>query len=65
MAFTYTNSRGQVYALHRRETTLKTGQVRVLHFFSRTAGHDAIDAIPAGYAIVESQRTGLPLLKRA
>jgi hypothetical protein len=64
MAFTHTNSRGQTYVLHRRTTEQANGQKRVLHYFSRDAGPDAIDAVPAGYTVVEA-KTGLPLLKRA
>ncbi|MBM4408202.1 MAG: hypothetical protein FJ038_06320 [Chloroflexi bacterium] len=63
MSFAYTNSRGQTYVLHRRNAALANGQTRVLHYFSRTAGPSAIDAVPAGYTVVEA-KTGLPLLKR-
>jgi len=63
MAYQHTNSRGQVYTLHRRAVKVQ-GSERTLHYFSLTAGPDAIDALPAGYLVVESPRTGLPLLKR-
>jgi hypothetical protein len=64
MAFVHTNSKGQAYVLHRRTAEQANGQKRVLHYFSREAGPDAIDALPAGYLVVEA-KTGLPLLKRA
>jgi hypothetical protein len=64
MALTYTNSKGDTYTLHRTEAKLKSGQTRVLHFFSRDVRSTAIDAVPAGYKVVEAP-TGLPLLKKA
>lgn len=65
MAYTHTNSRGQTYVLHRRVTRAGSPQERALHFFSRDEREDAIDELPAGYTVVESPRTGLPLLKKA
>jgi hypothetical protein len=62
---TLTPSRGQTYVLHRRVTRAGSPQERTLHFFSRDERPDAIDEIPAGYMVVESPRTGLPLLKKA
>lgn len=64
MFYTYTNSKGDTYTLHRRVAQQSNGQSRTLHYFSKTSGPDAIDALPAGYTVVEA-KTGLPLLKRA
>lgn len=64
MPFTHTNSRGQTYILHRRTTRTSGGQERTLHYFSRSAGPDAIEAVPDGYEVTESSATGLPLLKK-
>ena len=63
MAYQHTNSRGQVYTLHRRAVKVQ-GSERTLHYFALRAGPDAIDAVPEGYVVVESKQTGLPLLKR-
>lgn len=63
MSFTYTNSKGAVYTLHRQEVRLSNGTVRTLHFFSPRQGETALDALPAGYQVVEA-KTGLPLLKK-
>ena len=65
MAFTYKNSRGQTYYLHYKDTTRTT-----LYYFAKTvkpktADGGPLDAVPAGRAVVESQKTGLPLLKKA
>lgn len=65
MAFTHQNSKGQTYYLHQQDVTLKGGRVQRIYFFARaekpTGG---IDAMPAGYKVVENTRTGLPILKK-
>ena len=53
MAFEYKNSRGKTYYLHNKGR---------LFFFSKDQA-GAVD-MPAGYKVVESQKTGLPLLKK-
>jgi hypothetical protein len=63
MAFTFTNSKGATYTLHRTKATLKNGQERVLHYFAREAGPNAIDAVPTGYVVVEAP-SGMPVLKK-
>jgi hypothetical protein len=62
MPYTYTNSKGQIYALHRKDTPLSDGRTRTLHYFSRDL-EGAIDELPAGYVVAEA-RTGMPLLKK-
>ena len=64
MAFAHTNSKGQQYFLHQRDVTLKGGRVQRIFFFGREAKEGAIDAMPAGYIVVENPRTGLPILKK-
>lgn len=64
MAYTYTNTKGDLYTLHRTEAKLKSGQTRILHFFSRDARLNAIDTVPDGYAVAEAP-SGMPILKRA
>lgn len=64
MAYTYTNSKGQTYILHGKTTQTKTGKERTLYYFAKEAKPEALDAVPAGYKVVES-KTGLPVLKKA
>lgn len=64
MAFAHTNSKGQEYFLHQRDVTLKGGRVQRIYFFAREIKDGAIDALPAGYIVVENARTGLPILKK-
>jgi len=63
MAYEYTNSRGKKYYLHFTKTPKTT-----LYYFAgsikpKTANSGPLDEIPAGKKVVESQKTGLPLLK--
>lgn len=61
-----TNSKksGKTYYLHSREVTLKGGRKQTIYYFAGSAGSNAIDSVPSGYKVVESDRTGLPLLKK-
>ena len=65
-AYSYTNKKGQMYYLHSREVTLKNGRKQTIFFFARDVRPDsALMAVPAGYTVVETQRTGMPVLKKA
>ena len=65
-AFEYTNKKGQTYFLHTREVTLKNGRKQTIYYFARDIrDNDALAAVPEGYKVVETEKTGLPLLKRA
>ena len=63
MAYSHTNSKGQTYYLHSKEVTLRGGRKQTIYFFSKEVKDGALDAIPSGKTVVESARTGLPLLK--
>lgn len=66
MAYSHTNSRGQEYFLHSKDVTLKGGRVQRIYFFAREVKPEgALDALPEGYQVVENERTGLPILKKA
>ncbi|MFZ0545538.1 MAG: hypothetical protein WAM60_08870 [Candidatus Promineifilaceae bacterium] len=64
MAYSYTNSKGRTYFLHKRETTLKNGGQQTIYFFGKEAKEGAIDSVPSGYQVSES-KNGLPVLKKA
>ncbi|MFH2118556.1 MAG: hypothetical protein ABII10_02380 [Candidatus Paceibacterota bacterium] len=64
-AYSYTNSKGQMYYLHTREVTLKNGRVQRIYFFARDIRDGALAAVPAGYEVMETKRTGMPVLKKA
>jgi hypothetical protein len=64
MAFSFTNSKGNTYYLHSKDTTLKSGRVQTLYFFAKAVKDEgALDAIPEGYEVSES-KNGLPVLKK-
>lgn len=63
MAYTYTNSKGNKYVLHSRETTLKNGRQQTIYFFAKEEKDGALNDVPAGYEVAES-RNGLPVLKK-
>lgn len=65
MAYAYKNGKGQTYYLHTRKVTLKNGRVQQIYFFAREVRDGAMDAVPSGYQVVETQRTGMPVLKKA
>ncbi len=65
MAFSYTNSKGQKYILHSKDVTLKNGRKQTIYFFARDERSGALDAVPAGYQVMETERTGMPVLKKA
>lgn len=65
MAFHHTNSKGQTYILHSRHVKLRGGRDQVIFFFGREEKEGALDAVPAGYMVIENKKTGLPMLKRS
>lgn len=63
-AFAYTNSKGQTYYLHTRQVTLKNGRVQTIYFFARDIRDGALEQVPDAYQVVETERTGMPVLKK-
>lgn len=63
-AFSYTNKKGQTYYLHTRQVTLKNGRQQTIYFFARDVRPGALDAVPAGYEVIETTRTGMPVLRK-
>lgn len=64
MAYSYTNSKGNSYILHSKETTLKNGKQQRIYYFAKEEKDGALDAVPEGYMVSES-KNGLPVLKKA
>ena len=63
MAYSFTNSKGVTYYLHTRRTPAASGKERVLFFFSKEIKEGVMEAVPAGYSVIE-MKTGLPVLKK-
>jgi hypothetical protein len=64
MAFEFKNSKGTVYYLHGKEVTLRGGRLQKIYYFAREIKAGAMDAVPAGLPVVETTKTGMPILKK-
>jgi hypothetical protein len=64
MAFEFKNSKGVSYFLHSREVTLKGGRTQRIYFFARDIRPDALNAVPEGFMVMETAKTGMPILKK-
>lgn len=56
---------GKMYYLHTKEVKLSGDRKQKIYYFAGEAGKDAINALPVGYEVMENQRTGLPMLRKA
>ena len=65
MAFSYTNSKGVTYYLHFKDVTLRGGKKQRIYFFARDVRDGSLDEVPAGMEVMETKRTGMPVLKRS
>jgi hypothetical protein len=65
MAFSYTNKKGVKYFLHSKDVTLRGGRKQTIYYFARDVRDGALDAVPAGYKVIETERTGMPVLKKS
>jgi hypothetical protein len=66
MAFAFTNKKGVKYFLHSKKVNLKGGRGQTIYYFAKDVRPaDALDAVPAGYKVKETEKTGMPILKKA
>jgi hypothetical protein len=64
MAYEFKNSRGTSYFLHSKQVNLKGGRLQTIYFFARDIRPGALDAVPEGYMVQETTKTGMPILKK-
>ena len=64
MAFEYKNSKGVAYYLHAKDVILKGGRQQKIFFFARDVRDGSLDVLPDGYMVVETAKTGMPILKK-
>ncbi|MBD3273459.1 hypothetical protein GF385_03870 [Candidatus Dependentiae bacterium] len=65
MAFSVKSKKsGKTYYLHTKEVKLKGNRKQKIYYFAGEAGSNSLDAIPAGYEVMENKRTGLPMLRK-
>jgi len=64
MAYEFTNSKGVKYYLHFKDVNLKGGRIQRIYYFARDIRAGALDEVPAGFRVIETERTGMPILKK-
>lgn len=65
MAYTVKSKKsGKTYHLHSKEVKLAAGRLQTIYYFAGEAGPNALDQLPAGYEVMENERTGLPMLRK-
>ena len=63
MGYSHKNSKGNLlFTL--KDVTLRGGRNQTIYYFARDERSNSCD-LPAGKQVVESSRTGLPLVKKA
>jgi hypothetical protein len=65
MPYQFTNKKGITYYLHSREVRLRGGKLQTIYYFARDVRPGALDEVPTGYQVVETAKTGMPILKKA
>lgn len=65
MAYSFTNKKGVKYYLHSKKVNLKGGREQMIFYFARDIRDGSLDAVPAGYKVIETEKTGMPILKKA
>ena len=65
MAYEFTNSKGVRYYLHFKDVTLKGGREQRIYFFARDIRDGSLNDVPGGYEVMETERTGMPILRKA
>lgn len=65
MAYAFTNKKGVKYFLHSKKVSLKGGREQTIYYFAKDVRPGALEAVPAGYKVQETEKTGMPILKKA
>lgn len=55
---------GRKYFLHTKKTVLSGGHSQVIYYFAPEVSENAVAKIPVGYEVVESDSSGLPMLRK-
>lgn len=64
MAYEFTNKKGVKYYLHFKDVNLKGGRQQRIYFFARDVRDGNLNSVPDGYKVIETERTGMPILKK-
>ena len=55
---------GKMYHLHSKEVKLAGDRKQRIYYFAGDVGKEALNELPAGYEVIENERTGLPMLRK-
>lgn len=55
---------GKTYYLHTKDVKLAGDRKQTIYYFAGQAEKNSLDALPAGYEVIENARTGLPMLRK-
>lgn len=65
MAFSVKSKKsGKMYFLHTKEVELAAGRKQRIYYFAGEQGTNVLNALPAGYEVMENEKTGLPMLRK-
>jgi hypothetical protein len=64
MAYEFKNTKGVKYYLHSKKVELKGGREQTIFFFARDIRPGSLNEVPAGYKVIETTKTGMPILKK-
>lgn len=65
MAFSVKSKKsGKTYFLHTKEVELTGGRKQKIFYFAGVAESNSLNELPAGYEVIENERTGLPMLRK-
>jgi hypothetical protein len=62
MPYTFKNSKGELYYLH--SAPAGKNSEGALLYFAKSRGENVLDDLPEDFKVIESDRTGLPVVKR-
>lgn len=63
--FVYTDTQGDDWHLNQKDVTLRNGHEQTIYFFTRDKRVETMCDKPEGFVVMETARTGMPVLKRA
>jgi len=56
---------GKTYYLHSKDVKLRGDRIQTIYYFAGEIKENALNELPKGYKVIENERTGLPMLKKA
>lgn len=63
-SFSYSDSKGRNWYLHTKEVTLRNGHQQTIYYFAQEENIDFACDMPEGYEVMETERTGMPVLRK-